>query len=432
MNYRHIILLALILLAVLFTGCGGNMYCFAGQIKYEQGLAGLTFNDKEFERPDELDILSGLDNNWGSDRGNDWAAKWSGFIEGPADGKVTFSAEVNDGIRLTIGDDVVIDSISGDGIDSGTIIMKEGKRYPAVLEFVTDGGRAKLRLYWQWAGSDKSIVDTEALSYDPAVIDEIFKKLTPPSDVTAEMLANQYAGPREKLHIYLLIGQSNMAGRAQIPDEDTGPIEGCYMLDRENRWVPASNPLNRYSTIISSTKNQRLNPGYMFAKTMRKNDPNICIGLICNAKGATAIEKWMPGTRYYEQAVKRVKEARSTGIFKGVLWHQGEGNDSDYDYLIKLKKLIAQLRKDLGNENMYFVAGGIVNSEQYPRGKIINPQMVRLPSEVPFTGFASSDGLLTFDRAHFAAEDMKILGTRYAQAMIELETKAKKPRQNFK
>jgi len=405
MNHRNIILLALMFLAVVFAGCGDKMYCGTEQIKYERGLAGLTFNDKEFERPDELDILSGLDNNWGSNRGNDWAASWSGVIEGPADGKVTFSAEVNDGIRLTIGDDVVIDSISGDGFDSGTIIMKKGKKYPAVLEFVTDGGRAKLRLWWQWAGSDKSIVAAEALSYNPVVIDEIFKKLTPPSDVTAEMLANQYAGPREKLHIYLLIGQSNMAGRAQIPDEDTGPIEGCYMLDRENRWVPASNPLNRYSTIISSTKNQRLNPGYMFAKTMRQNGPNFCIGIIGNARGATNITKWIPGTRYYTEA----------------------------DYHLKLKKIIAQMRKDLGDEDMFFVAGGICEDDRSPGGQLINAQLAKLPSEVPFTGLASSEGLKSFDgRWHFAAEDMKILGTRYAQAMIELETKAKKPRQNFK
>jgi hypothetical protein len=244
-------------------------------------------------------------------------------------------------------------------------------------------------------------------------------------DDNAEMPAHEYSGPREKLHMYLLIGQSNMAGRAAIPDEDKRPMEGCFLLDQENRWQPASNPLNRYSTILGSLERQRLNPGYMFAKTMRKNDPNISIGLISNARGATAIEEWMPGTQYYREAIKRVKAAWDTGVFKGVLWHQGEGNDADTDYHVKLKKLIAQMRKDLGNENMFFVAGGIVDSEEYPRGRIINPQMARLPSEVPFTGFASSEGLETFDRAHFRAEDMKILGRRYAEAVIELEKMAK-------
>ena len=211
-----------------------------------------------------------------------------------------------------------------------------------------------------------------------------------------------------------------MAGRAPIPDEDRGLIEGCFLLDQENRWQPASNPLNRYSTILGSLERQRLSPGYMFAKTMRNKYPNVSIGLISNARGATSIEEWMPGTKYYSEAIKRVKAARDTGVFKGVLWHQGEGNDTDTDYHIKLKKLIAQMRKDLGNENMVFVAGGIVDSEEYPRGKIINPQMARLPGEVPFTGFAGSEGLKTFDRGHFGAEDMKILGRRYAEAVIQI------------
>jgi len=251
--------------------------------------------------------------------------------------------------------------------------------------------------------------------------DQTMLETGPVGEVTAEELANQYSGSRDKLHIYLLIGQSNMAGRAPIPDEDKGPMEGCYLLDHENRWLPASNPLNRFSTILVSGK-QRLNPGYMFAKTMRKNNPDVSIGLICNARGATAIEQWLPGTEYYEQAIKRVRNARHTGVLKGVLWHQGESNKDDTEYLGKLKMLIAQLRKDLGDENLPFVAGGIHESEKNPLGRIINPQLARLPGEVPFTGFASAEGLGTFDgKAHFAPDDMKTLGKRYADAMIALE-----------
>lgn len=425
MSRNSIFLLVLLIVSVMFFGCGAQRYSNSGQVGFESGLAGLTFNDDEFKRCDELDILTSLDNDWGAERGNDWSARWGGFIEAPFDGEVTFSAEVNDGLQMTIGDAVVIDGLNRKGARSGTSVMEKGKKSPVTLHFTTNRGMAKLRLYWQWQGGVKSIIGVDVLSYDPAVIDELWKELAPPSDVTAEMLANQYSGPREKLHIYLLIGQSNMAGRAAIPNEDKGPMEGCFMFDRENWWLPASNPLNRYSTIISNTSNQRLNPGYMFAKTMRKNNPNVSIGLICNARGATAIEKWMPGTMYYDQAIKRVKTARATGVFKGVLWHQGEGNKDDTEYLGKLKKLIAQMRKDLGDENMFFVAGGIHESETLPLGKIINPQLARLPSEVPFTGFAGSEGLNTFDgKAHFGPEEMKTLGRRYAEAMTELEKKA--------
>ncbi len=47
-------------------------------------------------------------------------------------------------------------------------------------------------------------------------MDDIFKVLTPPSSKRPETLANQYFGPADNMHIYLLIGQSNMAGRARF------------------------------------------------------------------------------------------------------------------------------------------------------------------------------------------------------------------------
>jgi hypothetical protein len=425
MNRGNIFLLALIVVSVMFLGCGDQTYSNSGQVKFESGLAGLTFNDDKFTRGDQLDILSSLDNDWGADRSNDWSARWSGFIEAPFGGEVRFFAEANDGLRLTIGDAVVIDGLDPDGPRTGTIFLKKAKKSPVTLHFTTNSGMAKLRLYWQWQGGVKSIIPSDVLSYDPAIIDEIWKELTPPSDVTAEMLANQYSGPREKLHIYLLIGQSNMAGRAAIPAEDKGPMEGCFMLDRENRWLPASNPLNRYSTIIGNTSNQRLNPGYMFAKTMRQSDPNISIGLICNARGATSIEKWMPGTPYYAQAIRRVKAAAPSGVFKGVLWHQGEGNYTDTEYLVKLKKLIGQMREDIGDESIFFVAGGICESDKSPGGKLVNAQLARLPGEVAMTGYASSEGLETFDgKWHFGPDEMKILGRRYAEVMIKLQKNA--------
>lgn len=38
--------------------------------------------------------------------------------------------------------------------------------------------------------------------------------------------------PKETLHVYLLIGQSNMAGRAQYAEEDAAVIERSCVLRR--------------------------------------------------------------------------------------------------------------------------------------------------------------------------------------------------------
>ena len=78
--------------------------------------------------------------------------------------------------------------------------------------------------------------------------------------------AKSYTGPKEKLHVYLLIGHSNMAGRAPFTKKEAGIIEGCYLLNDKNKWAPAKNPLNTYSTIRKKLKMQKMNPGYTFSQ----------------------------------------------------------------------------------------------------------------------------------------------------------------------
>ena len=227
---------------------------------------------------------------------------------------------------------------------------------------------------------------------------------------------------KESLHIYLLIGQSNMAGRAQVEEEHAGAIEGCFLLGAQDEWEPASNPLNRYSTIRKGIEIQRLNPGYGFAKAMRKANPEVSIGLVVNAKGGSKIEEWEKGTHFYDEALRRVREARKTGILKGVLWHQGEGNSREPDtYLEKLKGLIADLRKDLGEADLPFVAGQVFyHPETKPHMEAINQEIARLPEVVPNTGYVSSEGLTTFDNTHFDVPSTLILGERYAKEMQKL------------
>ena len=94
----------------------------------------------------------------------------------------------------------------------------------------------------------------------------------------AQTKADSRTVSEKTLHIYLLIGQSNMAGRAQIDDEHAGTIEGCFLLGPQGEWEPASNPLNRHSTIRKGIDMQRLNPGYGFAKAMRKANAETRLG----------------------------------------------------------------------------------------------------------------------------------------------------------
>lgn len=131
------------------------------------GLAGTYFNSREFTEPDmSIDLLKHVQQEWQKDRGNDWSAKWYGFIEGPATGQVKFFVDVKDSFQLNIDGKTVIEGLDESGARQGEFIMEKGKKYPVEILYISLHGQAKLHLYWQWEGQERTIVSPEALSHD--------------------------------------------------------------------------------------------------------------------------------------------------------------------------------------------------------------------------------------------------------------------------
>lgn len=201
-----------------------------------------------------------------------------------------------------------------------------------------------------------------------------------------------------------------MAGRAPIAAADSGIMDRCYLFDDQGEWEPARNPLNRYSTVGKRLDMQRLGPGYAFATTMLEAQKDVPIGLVVNARGGTSINRWAKDSLYYREAVQRCNQAMQTGTLKGILWHQGESDRHDDHYLRKLQTLITQLREDLGDPNLPFVAGEIKKPG-------INDQIWHPPEKVPRTGYIRAEDLGTIDGTLFDTAGMKVLGERYAEAM---------------
>ncbi|MGJ8679031.1 sialate O-acetylesterase [Paraglaciecola sp.] len=230
---------------------------------------------------------------------------------------------------------------------------------------------------------------------------------------------SHYSGERQDLHVYLLIGQSNMAGRAPITAKQFNVIENTLLLDQEGQWQLATNPLNRFSTIRKNLSMQKLGIGYSFANVMTnelsKVDEKIKLGLVVNAKGGTSITKWKPGQKFYDDAIRRANLAKQNGTLKGILWHQGETDFEDKDYLSKLVKLVKNLRRDLAQPNLPFVAG------QINKTPLINEQITQLPKEVPFTEVVILENLKAMDRWHFDNDSIQKLGEGYAKAILILQ-----------
>ncbi len=234
---------------------------------------------------------------------------------------------------------------------------------------------------------------------------------------------NQVKTPTGNLDIYLVIGQSNMAGRAEIRPQDQGTLENVFLYDGsgQKQWEPAANPLNKYSTIRKKIGMQRLGPAYSFAKSMQEARPNKKIGLVVNAKGGTRIVQWIPGTHFFNEAVRRTRSAMKNGRLKGIIWHQGESDSDEIRrslYLGRLEEMVNGFREAFDDPTLPFVAG---EAFEIDRRIPINDVLRKIPEFIKNAGLVSSEGTTTADDTHFDAPSAILMGNRYAAQMLELQ-----------
>lgn len=97
-----------------------------------------------------------------------YSLKFTGFIEIPKDGLYTFSTTSNDGSRLFIGDELVVDNDGPHGMRpaSGTIALKAGM-HPIRVDYYNSGGSWGLEVTWQGPEFDEQPIPDEVLHRQP-------------------------------------------------------------------------------------------------------------------------------------------------------------------------------------------------------------------------------------------------------------------------
>lgn len=233
------------------------------------------------------------------------------------------------------------------------------------------------------------------------------------------------------LDVYVLIGQSNMAGRGLVEDQDRAVVPRVLTWTKDNAWAPAVDPLH------FDKKMAGVGPGRTFGIVMAEENPSRTIGLVPCAVGGTSIRLWQPGaydqktdTHPYGDMLARVTKAAQHGTLKGILWHQGESDSamgSKGTYQEALVDLVNRLRKDLDAPHVPFVVGQLGRFDGNPWNdgrKRVDLAHKRLSGMVYNTGFVYSDDLTDKgDRAHFDASSARTLGRRFALKMLELQLK---------
>lgn len=233
----------------------------------------------------------------------------------------------------------------------------------------------------------------------------------------------------ESFHLFLLVGQSNMAGRGVVEPQDQKPHPRVLVFTKEQTWAPAVDPLHFDKPAVVG-----VGPGRAFGLAVAKANPDITIGLIPCARGGSPISSWEPGAYHdqtdgypYDEAIERARAAMRTGTLRGILWHQGEGDSTPERarvYEKRLHELVERFREDLNAPEVPFIVGQLGKFETRPWNdakKQVDAIHRDLPNHLPRTAFVSADGLTDKgDHVHFDARSSRELGERFAKAYLTL------------
>ena len=225
----------------------------------------------------------------------------------------------------------------------------------------------------------------------------------------------------DDLELFLLIGQSNMAGRGKPEAQDITTDPGIWMMNQEMNWVLARDPIHFDKPIAG------VGLAHQFARELVAHNPTANIGLIPAALGGSSLDEWHSGGELFNNAVARTCEAMKRGTLKGILWHQGEA-DSNADkvatYADRFGAMTAQLRHELNAVSVPVVMGELVQSR--PENAAFNAALPAISASVPNCVWVSSEGLADRgDKLHFSPASFRELGKRYAAAYLKLQNAEK-------
>ncbi len=216
---------------------------------------------------------------------------------------------------------------------------------------------------------------------------------------------------RENFHLFVLMGQSNMHGLSPPVDAYRKPHPRVLSLQLDGQWAPAKTPLDMWRV-----------GGFSLAESFGRHyaelHPGVTVGLIMAAQAGDSIEELSKGARdkngrnVYDDSLRLITPALAQGTLKAVLWQQGTANAHDKDYPTKLKAFIAQLRTDLKDSDLLFIAGEF--GRFTPGTAPFNEALSRVMATIPKTRLASSEGLTDRgDKLHFSGESAELYGRRF-------------------
>ncbi len=138
-----------------------------------RGLVGHYFKGREFAGKPALRLDKEIGFDWGEGgpglRGTgieDFCVRWTGLLKAEKSGTYTFITESDDGARLWVNGQKLVDQWVDQGATEhkGELKLEAGKSYDLVMEYYENTGFASAKLSWTVDGAEKKIIPSSALT----------------------------------------------------------------------------------------------------------------------------------------------------------------------------------------------------------------------------------------------------------------------------
>jgi hypothetical protein len=226
-------------------------------------------------------------------------------------------------------------------------------------------------------------------------------------------------------HVFMLMGQSNMAGVAPREASDANTDQRLKVLGGCNQpagqWNTVTNPpLNDCPGEKGWNLSNAVDPGIWFGKTLLARLPaGDTIGLVGTAESGESINTFVSGGSHHQMILRKIGQAKTApnARFAGVIFHQGESDSGQSTWPGKVVQLYNEVKAAWGvNFDVPFILG------ELPAGGCCsghNNLVHQAADMLPMGYWVSQQGTGVMDQYHFDHASVILMGQRYGETMID-------------
>jgi len=228
------------------------------------------------------------------------------------------------------------------------------------------------------------------------------------------------------LHVFMLMGQSNMAGVAKREASDNNTDErmkvfgGCGYT--AGQWSTVNKPpLDECPGEKGWNLSDTVDPGIWFGKTLLPKIPaGDTIGLVGTAESGESINTFITGGSHHQMILTKIAGAKATANarFAGIIFHQGESDSGQSSWPGKVVQLYNEVKEAWGVDyDVPMILG------ELPAGGCCsghNTQVHLAADQLPMGAYVSQQGTAVLDEYHFDHPSVVLMGTRYGEEMIKM------------